>query len=298
MNHDGGLMAPASCATIATWPKGSFVESVAVAASGRIFVTLHTGRLVAVIDPVSHQVTEFAHFDTPVAGLVFARDGILFVSAGKPGQAPGVLWRVARDGAVSKAADLPDAVFLNGMCLHPDGQRVLVAESILGRIYAVDPATGTVEVWLDDARLSGAPGDATPGVNGIKIAGGHVVLSVTRSDGLFSTTLDAYGAPGAIATLADNLRADDFAIAADGSLFIATHPACSLVRLAPDGTRTTLAGAEQGMTGATAVAFGRSAHDRESVYVTTTGGTMILPDDQLEPAKLVRVDVGIASAGA
>ena len=103
--------------------------------------------------------------------------------------------------------------------------------------------------------------------------------------------LDRDGAPGAAEVVAERLRADDFAIAADGSLVIATHPAHSLVRLAPDGARTTLAAAGQGMVGATAAAFGRTEADRRSIYVTTTGGTMTLPEDRLEPAKLVRVDL-------
>ena len=64
------------------------------------------------------------------------------------------------------------------------------------------------------------------------------------------------------------------------------------MRLLPDGLRTTLAGAAQGMVGSTAVAFGRTEAGQHSIYVTTTGGTWMLPDDQLEPAKLVRVEVG------
>ena len=209
MNHDGGHTAYAPCHVLTTWPKGSFVENIAVDATGVIFVTLHTDRAVVRVDPQTGVTTPFATFATPVAGLVFGVDGHLYVSGGQPGQAPGVIWRVDAAGSVSKAADLPQALFLNGMTV---------------------------------------------------------------------------------------LRADDFAAGADGSLFIATHPARSLLRLAPDGTRTTLAGPDQGMTGATAVAFGRSAHDLHCVYVTTTGGTMTLPDDQLEPAKLVRVEVGISGA--
>lgn len=46
------------------------------------------------------------------------------------------------------------------------------------------------------------------------------------------------------------------------------------------------------MLGSTAVAFGRRDADRTCVYVTTTGGTWTVPDDHLETAKLLRVDVG------
>ena len=295
MDHDGGQTAYAPCSVLATWPKGSFVENIAVNPAGELFVTLHTDRAVVRVDPQTGATTPFATFETPVAGLVFGADAQLYVSGGQPGQAPGVIWRVDVGGSVSKAADLPDALFLNGMTLHPDG-RLLVIESIGGKVYAVDPTSGAVSVWLSDPILTAVAGDFTPGANGIKFFEGYAYISVTRSDRIVRVPIGTNGAAGAIETVAERLRADDFAVGADGSLFIATHPARSLLRLALNGTRTTLAGPDQGMTGATAVAFGRTGHDQHSVYVTTTGGTMTLPDDQLEMAKLVRVDIGVAGA--
>jgi sugar lactone lactonase YvrE len=198
---------------------------------------------------------------------------------------------VTSDGSISKVADLPDAAFLNGMTLLSD--RCLVADSIGGLIYAVDPQTGLVTTWLADPRLAPADASGTPGANGIKIFAGFAYISVTGSDAIYRTEITGESA-GPLALYAERLRADDFAIDTAGALYIATHPARSLVRLAPDGRRTTLAGAEQGMVGATAVAFGRTQADRHAVYVTTTGGTMTVPPDEVEPAKLVRVEVAAA----
>lgn len=298
MQHNGGTTALAPAEVIATWPKGSFAENLAIDGDGTIHVTLHTDRAVVRVDPATRTVSPFATYATPVAGVVFGPDGTLYVSGGQPGTPGGVIWGTGRDGSVRRLAALPDATFLNGMALHPDG-RLLVAESICGLIYAVDTASGSVAPWMRDERLRAPGPDGTPGANGIKLHGGHAYVSVTGSDMVVRAPLDRDGAAGAIEVVAERLRADDFAIAADGSLVIATHPAHSLVRLAPDGARTTLAGAGQGMVGSTAVAFGRTGADRHSVYVTTTGGTMTLPEDQLEPAKLVRVDlsgVGMAAA--
>ena len=293
MQHDGGVIGYAQARTVATWPKGSFVENLAVDSAGAIFVTLHTEKAVARVDPANGTVTPFATFDTPVAGLAFAGDGSLIVSGGTPGRRPGVIWRVTEDGSVSRVADLPDAAFLNGVT--PLGERFLVADSIGGRIYAIDPADGAVTTWLTDPKLAPSDASGTPGANGIKIFAGHAYISVTGSDTLYRAPLTNEAA-GPLAIYAERLRADDFAIDTAGALYIATHPARSLVRLAPDGSRTTLAAAAHGMIGATAVAFGRTAADRHAVYVTTTGGTMTLPPDELEPAKLVRVDVGVPGA--
>jgi sugar lactone lactonase YvrE len=289
MQHDGGDIAYAPTKIVATWPKGSFVENIAIDPDGAIFVTLHTDRAVVRVDAATGAVTPFAQFETPVAGLAFAVDGSLIVSGGTPGQCPGVIWRVMPDGSVWHVADLPDAAFLNG--ITPLDDRFLVADSIGGLIYAVDPRDGGVTTWLADPRLAPADASGTPGANGIKIFAGHAYISVTGSDAIYRTQITGERA-GPIALYAERIRADDFAIDTVGALYIATHPARSLVRLAPDGRRATLAGPEHGMVGATAVAFGRTAADRHAVYVTTTGGTMTVSPDELEPAKLVRVDVG------
>ncbi len=297
MLHDGGTTALAPVEIIATWPKGSFAENLAIDEAGAIYVTLHTDRTVVRVDPATRAASPFARYETPVAGVAFGPDGTLYVSGGQPGKPGGVIWATGRDGSVRRLADLPDALFLNGMTLHPDG-RLLVAESIGGAIYAVDPASGSVAVWMRDERLRPPASDGTPGANGVKLHGGYAYVSVTARDQVLRAPLDGGGAPGALEVVAERLRADDFAIDADGTLFIATHPAHSLVRLAPDGTRTTLAAAGQGMVGSTAAAFGRTAADRRSLYVTTTGGTMTLPEDRLEVAKLVRVDLDGAGPAA
>ena len=46
------------------------------------------------------------------------------------------------------------------------------------------------------------------------------------------------------------------------------------------------------MTGSTALAFGRSATDSTSLYVTTNGGMSLPPDTGVEPGRIVRLDVG------
>ena len=291
MQHEGGDIAYAPTKIIATWPRGSFVENIAVDADGFIFVTLHTDRAVVRVDAATGAVTPFAQFETPVAGLAFAADGSLIVSGGTPGQRPGVIWRVTPEGAIKHLADLPDAAFLNG--ITPLGGHFLVADSLGGLIYTLDPSNGRVTTWLKDPRLAPADSSGTPGANGIKIFGVHAYISVTGSDAIYRTEITGQSA-GPLALYAERLRADDFAIDKAGALYIATHQARSLVRLTPDGRRTTLAGAEHGMVGATAVAFGRTAVDRQAVYVTTTGGTMTVPPNDIEPAKLVRIDVAAA----
>lgn len=289
MNHDSGNLDLVPVTTLATWPRGSFAESVAVDASGALFVSLHTDAAVVRVDPQTGAASPFAQLPAPATGLAFAADGALIVTGGAPGTPPGYVWRVTPEGRVEDLAVIPAAAFLNG--LTPLGGRMLIADSLGACVHALDPASGAVETWLADPLLGADPAGGAPGANGIKVYGGAAYVSVTGADRIVRVPI-IDGAAGQPEIHAEALRADDFAIDADGALYIATHQAQSLLRLAPDGTRTTLAGAAQGMVGSTAVAFGRTEADRTSIYVTTTGGTWTVPEDQVEEAKLLRLDVG------
>lgn len=293
MNHDGGNDAIHAVETIATWPKGSFAESVAVDEAGFVYVSLHTDRAVVRVDPATGQVTPFAAFDRPATGLAFTADGALIVSGGAPGTAPGVVWRVERNGAVRQLAEIAEAAFLNGVT--PLGHRMLIADSVQATIFAVDASTGAVEPWWTDPLLKAGDGADGPGANGIKIFGGAATVSVTGADRLVRVPIrNGRALAVEVKVVAEHLRADDLAFDDQGALYIATHQAQSLVRLEPNGARSTLARAEHGLVGSTAVAFGRSPADWHCVYVTTTGGTWTVPEDQMQDAKLLRIDVGRA----
>lgn len=289
INHDGGAFTASRSSIVATWPVGTFVENLAIDARGDIFASIHTESRVVRITPETGEVAAFASFPTPVAGLVLDASGTLWVSGGTPGTAPGVIYKVSPDGAVETWCELPHALFLNGMTLHPDG-RPLVAESLLGQILAVDLARPGASIWLQHELLAPRAIGQTPGANGIKIMGEHAYVTVTERDIVTRAKIETGGSAGELETIAQHLRADDFAIGADHGLYIATHPMNSLVRLFPRLTRTTLAGADQGLAGATSVAFGRGAADANCVYVTTTGGMFAPIDGAVQPARLVRVE--------
>lgn len=102
------------------------------------------------------------------------------------------------------------------------------------------------------------------------------------------------GTAGPVAVAADRLRADDFAFAASGALYIATHAAQTVLRLAPDGGRTTVAGPAQGAVGSTACTFGCAPGEEAVLYVTTSGGMWAPYRGEIQPAKLLRLEVGEA----
>jgi hypothetical protein len=70
-----------------------------------------------------------------------------------------------------------------------------------------------------------------------------------------------------------------------------------VIQISPEKQITILAKAEEGMTGSTALAFGRTEGDRTSLYVTTNGGISIPLPTGVEPAKVVRLEVSIEGLG-
>lgn len=289
--HDAGAFQPAVCDVVATWPVGHFAENLAAAADGLVFVSLHSHSRIDVYDPASRAVRPFASLPAPVAGLALDAAGVLWATGGELGTPPGHIWRIDASGAVALWLDVPDAVFLNGATLHPDGRRLLVAESVTGRVLAVDIRQPAVTDWLADDRLKPVSAEI-PGANGVKVYGEYVHVSVTGSNVLFRAPLLDDGGCGALQGWADHLRADDFAFDAAGNAYIATHPANSVLRLGADGTRTTLAGPAAGAVGSTATAFGRAPGDERALYVTTNGGLWSPYQGAPQPAKLLRLVVG------
>lgn len=279
------------CRVATSWQAGHFAENLAVDAAGAVFVSLHSHSRVDRYDPATGAVQPFAHLPAPVTGLAFDAAGTLWATGGTPGQPPGLVWRIA-GGEVTDWAQVANAPFLNGCTAHPDGRTLLACDSMTGRVLGVDMRErGAWWTSIADDRLR--PVDAQmPGANGIKARDGALWVSVTGRSTLLRAPLLADGSAAMLEIAAANLLADDFAFAPDGALLVATHPAHSVLRLAADGTRTTLAGPEQGAAGSTACAFGQAAGDAGALYVTTNGGMTAPWRGVVQEAKLLRLEVG------
>jgi hypothetical protein len=169
-------------------------------------------------------------------------------------------------GAVTRRIALPDAVFPNGGLLIAPG-RLLLADSALGRVWAVDLAPGAARPWLDDPLFAPNPAQPSPGVNGIKRNGDALILSNSATRQLLRLRLRLAGAApqGAPETMARmNGGVDDFDIAPDGMIYAATHAE----GLAPGATTPTPIPAP-GLDGSTALLL---TPDRRALYVLGTGG--------------------------
>ena len=53
--HDGGRWEPAVCRVVASWPRGSFAENLAVDSDGTVYVSLHSHNRIERYDPVTEK---------------------------------------------------------------------------------------------------------------------------------------------------------------------------------------------------------------------------------------------------
>jgi sugar lactone lactonase YvrE len=231
-----------------------------------------------------------------VTGLV-RTGGDLFAAVGVPDQAPWSVWRIDPEtGSGEPWVDLPDAEFLNGLAIL-DPTTLLACDAAQGRIVRIDLEARTSATWLADPLLTKAPAAPfLPGANGLKLFDGHAYVTSNGRALVLRIPIDSDGCAGPIETIAARLRADDLAFDVNGHAYLCTHIGHSLDRLGPKGDRIALAGVAEGMAGSTACAFGVVSGETEALYVTTTGGIIGPPGGVLQPAKLVRLEVGAHGA--
>ncbi len=294
IDHDGGVFEPLPSRILTTWAPGTSLENIAVRNDGMIAVSIQSEGEIEEIDRTDWKARRLAKLPIPIAGLAYDAFKNLWVAAGVPHQPPGRSWRVSKDGELALWCGIEDAELLNGMCITPDGSGLLVAESFTGRVHWVNTQEPQTRVWLIEDQLKPVSGTRVAGANGIKLWQDRAIISVSDRGKLFEIGLSATGEAGPMRVLAEHLRADDFAIDPEGTLYLATHRMNSIVRLTRDGKRTTIGGPEQGLVGATAAAFGRTGDDADTLYVVTNGGRHALYEGQMQEAKLVAIDVKAA----
>jgi len=261
---------------LASYPGPTFLENLYVAPDGAVFFTNYTARTVEMVRP-GQPVRTFAQLDSHPVSLLPRGDGFLLAVHGVPFTdatalaGSGRILMLDKDGFVTEAVDAPDAGFLNGMALLPDGS-ALIADSVKAQILRFDPETGTLAPWFSDPRLAPAVEPRfLPGVNGLKIVGGVLWLTSSARKALFRLPLSPDGQPaGALEVMAENLPgADDFAPLPEGGFLLATH-ADRVVRISATGEVETFS-ADPRMLGSTAVALQGAGAERRAIVLGTGG---------------------------
>lgn len=282
----------ASAQTIAEFPVNTFLESIVVDADNTLFITSHYEGKVFRINP-DGIIAVHATVAGKATGLAITKNGEILLS-GWDEKETSVVWSVASDGTVKLLAELPEAMFLNGLT-KLDSDRYLIADSYRGAIWELNVPTKSIGIWIEHNDLARTSvEEVTPAVNGLKIYDDFLYASNTQKKQIVKIPILADGLAGEPEIFLAGVNIDDFAFDIEGNLYGTTHVFNSVVKIDRDRNITTISQLEQGMAGSTALAFGTSASDRTSIYVTTNGGMSYPPATGIESGKVVRIEVGIA----
>ncbi|MBN3924293.1 gluconolactonase [Nostoc sp. NMS4] len=283
-------LAPAQIIT--SFPVNTFLENLAIAPNGTIFVSNHeVGKIVRITPDGNQQI--HATVEGKVSGLAFTTNGGLVATGWNADSIP-VVSLVTSHGTVETLLTLPDAIFLNGITPLSDTQ-YLTADSYRGAIWLIDIAQRRGSIWLEHPLLARSNSEnVTPAANGLKRFGDFLYVSNTEKMLLLRIPVDSTDKPGEPEIFVEQTNIDDFAFDVEGNLYGATHIYNSVVRIASDRTTTIIAQAESGVIGSTAVAFGQGESDRTAIYVVTNGGMFLPPPTGVVPANVVRLEVGKA----
>ncbi|KAI2616138.1 hypothetical protein GGS26DRAFT_578968 [Hypomontagnella submonticulosa] len=297
---------------------GTWFENLAVRPNGDLLMTMlqPTASIYTLKRPYdTHPELALVHTFAGAPGLTgiaetkpdtFVVLNAEFQATGVPVPGSWAVWELAFNStdspSVHKVGSLPDAQLLNGVApvssCNPNV--LLVGDSFAGTLWRLDMRTGTVESVLSVPEMA-APFPGV-GINGLKVREGFVYWGNSAQASIYRARVDKNGyplkltGPGANSTAAVEMLAkldspfvDDFAFDARGLLWVATNRDNKVDVVRPGGTVETVAGGatEGTVAGDSAVAFGRTAKDRDVVYVTTSG---VLPDKRTEGAKVVAVD--------
>lgn len=230
-------------------------------------------------------------FGLPIMGaLALDHQGNAYVSVNSCNVADLGVWKVTPDGRTSLLAQLPANAAPNGIAYH-DG-RLYVADAVLGLVWRIhSDGTGAPEVWTNDSLLTPLPIPLTPGPNGLQVFNDEVYVSVSSREHVAAFAIRADGSAGPGRVHASGVGMDDFAFDVKGNLYGTTDPFKTLVRVAPDGSKTVLLTEADGLDGPSATAFG-VGRDSKALYITNAAFPFFPHPDGQRPS-LMRYEVGV-----
>ena len=219
--------------------------------------------------PIGAPLTPCGGFIAILGALTIDNQGNLYAAAAACDLANRGIWRISPDGQAEIIAHLPAEALPNGITLYHG--RLYVADSFLGRVWAVPVEGGEAAVWLEDPSLLTPAGSPFPGANGIKVFRHELYVSNSGAGTIVAIPFlrgEDPGAPRIHAILPFPQGCDDFAFDVHGNLYCGSDPFRTLIRVAPDGSSEILLTVADGLDGPTATAFGVRGDDQFNLYIT------------------------------
>lgn len=200
---------------------------------------------------------------------------------------------------MSLIANLTDVVLPDGVATLPaDSSVVLVSDAARGVIWRVNIATGDYSVAIDDAAFK--PTDEVPlGVNGIHILNSELYFTNLATNSVGKVTITPNGSTASAVQIltTEALAADDFALSDNGIVYAAG--ANTMWQVSAGGHIVAFVG-DPGSTvlqGIKSARFGRTALDKDVLYLSTQGGLLEdPPGSAIHGGQLLAVDVKVVDS--
>jgi len=274
---------------------GEFPEGVTVGVTGTRYVSLiaPVAQIRKIDEDGSQSVlAQFGPAGFGPLGLATSSSGDLYVCLASFDPATRGVYRVAPDGTATRLPGTGAILFPNGIALDPRGN-VYATDSIAGAVWKI-PRGGAAQPWFSSPLLAGngTVGLGFPlGANGIAFGKNEVVVTNTEGARLLRIPVLPDGTAGAASVVAEGPAlngADGVALDVFGDAFVAVNSQNTLLRVAPDGSYTTLATAADGLDNPASLAFGTSHGERKTLYITNFAVFSAAP----KPG-LLRLPVGV-----
>lgn len=286
---------PLPVEVIYEFPPGTSLENLAVRRNGQILTTVLSAPKLYQVDPSKKRGPILLHTFSAsfVAGIAELQPDVFYVVTDNKtvddpfASVPGSLavWKVdlrrfsvalEKPAEVTKIVTISKALDLNGVAvLNQRKGLLLIADPLLGLIWRVNVYTKEIKIFTDDS-LARAPPNAVPpiGVNGIKVHQGAVYWSNSLRNIIARIDVnDDETAKGPAVVVASGFNGiDDFAIGPNGAIFAAEAIGSDLAYIPATGGRPKVI--VNITSHPTAVAFGRRPEDFQSVYLSSTGGSL------------------------
>lgn len=289
--------------TVYQFPAGSgaWIENIAERSNGQLLITRMFTPELWFIDPSTGSAQLVYSFPdaNSVTGITpTGNDDEFAVAVGNvdaatftPEAGSWSTWKITLDGAKATASlitKLPEAKFLNGMGSFDAGESkgLLITDSVVGGIWAVDLATGANSLALqDDTMLAPAGAAFAVGIDGFRIKDNYLYYTVFAGGVLrrinieFPSAADLAAGTATLKQIAVEELAntggsfDDLDVAADGTIYITTNPENTVVKVAAAGGEPTLVAGNAvslALAGASSALLSKVAAN--VLYVTTSGG--------------------------
>jgi sugar lactone lactonase YvrE len=255
---------------------GELPEGVAVDKLGDIFVSLTAP--VSEIRKIAPNGAQTTLVDLGLGGFgplglaVDARGNVYAAAASFDPATQGV-YRISPDGTAARLPGTEAIAFPNGIVFDQRGN-LYVADSA-GAVWRV-PRGGEAEVWSDDPLLvgDGSAGAGMPiGANGITYRTNEVVVGNTDLATLMSIPVLPDGSAGEATAIVEDpaiLGVDGLTVDARGTIYACVIAQSTIVRIGANGIET-LADGDDGIVGASSIAFGQGSRDHRSLYGVNFG---------------------------